>query len=118
MNTYNVNDVNFVNSDLYQEYLKNNPAQGYLKIRAYAASGAIPIRNLRVAVSKIIDGNNVIFFEGVTDDSGVIERIVLPVPKLNESDLVTPNSITYDISTTYVPDNISGNYQVQIIYQM
>ena len=111
---YNVNDPNFVNSNLYQDFLKNNPAQGYLKIRAYAASGAIPIKGLRVVVSKNIEDNNVIFFEGIADDSGVIEKIVLPVPKLNESDLTTPNSTTYDINTTYLPDNIINSYQVNM----
>ena len=114
MNTYKVSDIDCINSNLYQDYIKDNPTEGYLKIRAYAASGAIPITGLRVVVSKIIEGNNVIFFEGVTDDSGIIERIVLPTPKLSESDLVAPAGVTYDISTTYLPDNISGNYQVNM----
>ena len=114
MNTYNVSDINFVNSDLYQNYIKENPGEGYLKIRASAASGAIPISGLRVVVSKIIENSNVIFFDGVTDNSGVIERIVLPTPRLGDSDLVTPSGVVYNISTMYEPDDLMGNYQVEM----
>ena len=114
MNTYNVNDINFVNSNLYQNYLKDNPSKGYLKIRAYAANEAIPIKGLRVIVSKIIDDNNVIFFDGVTNDSGVIEKITLPTPKSFENDLVVPTSTIYDINTIYEPDKLRGKYQVSM----
>ena len=53
MNTYNINDINFINSNLYQKYLKENPVKGYLKIRAYAANEAVPISGLNVTISKI-----------------------------------------------------------------
>ena len=114
MNTYNVNDENFVNSQVYQDFLRANPSEGYLKIRAFAASQAIPISGLNIVVSKVIDNNNVIFFEGVTNESGVIEKITLPAPKLSESNLVAPNGIVYDITATYTNNNISGVYKVNI----
>ena len=114
MNTYNVSDINFINSDLYQQYIKENPKEGYLKIRAYAAGGAIPISGLRVTVTKIIDNNNVVFFDGVTDSSGVIERIVLPAPTLNNSDLVAPSGAEYDINTYYEIDDITNTYKVNM----
>ena len=50
MNTYNVNDENFINSTLYQNFIRQNPEAGYLKIRAYAASSAIPIEGLKVDI--------------------------------------------------------------------
>ena len=109
---YNVNDINFTNSNLYQEFLKENPKTGYLKIRAYAASGAIPITNLKVVVSKNVENDKIIFFEGITDSSGIIEKITLPAPSLNESDLVKPNNITYDIEATY--KNMKSTYQIYI----
>ena len=110
---YNVNDINFTNSNLYQEFLKENPKTGYLKIRAYAASGAIPITNLKVIVSKNIENDKIIFFEGLTNSSGIIENITLPAPSLNESDLVKPNNITYDIEATYESGS-KYTYQVYI----
>ena len=114
MNTYNVSDQSFKNSKLYQDFINQNPSSGYLKIRAYAASQALPISNLNIVVSKIIDNNNVIFFEGTTNESGVIERIVLPAPKLNSNNLDAPSSTIYDITATYAPDNISNVYRVNM----
>lgn len=112
MNIYNINDINFVNSDLYQTYINNNPKVGFLKIRAYTASEAVPITGLNVVVSKIVDNNRIIFYEGKTNESGIIEKIVLPAPTLSLDDLNTPNSVTYDISATY--DNMESTYLVNI----
>ena len=115
MNIYNVNDENFVSSNVYQDFLEKNPALGNLKIRAYAASQAIPIKGLQVVVSYDLDDNNkIIFFEGVTDESGAIEKISLPAPKLDLNNLDVPNTTTYDIIFTYNPDNVKGIYKVNM----
>ena len=106
MNTFNINDQNFINSKVYKDYLQKNPSNGYLKIRAFAANQAIPISNLNIKVSKNIDNNNVIFFEGTTNSSGIIEKITLPTPKLDFNNLDKPNSTTYDIIATYDNKNI------------
>ena len=106
MNTFNINDQNFINSKVYKDYLQKNPSNGYLKIRAFAANQAIPISNLNIKVSKNIDNNNVIFFEGRTNSSGIIEKITLPTPKLDFNNLDKPNSTTYDIIATYDNKNI------------
>lgn len=114
MNTYNFNDENFKNTATYKNFVGANPSQGFLKIRAYAASQAIPISGLKVVVSKNIDNNNVIFFEGTTNESGVIERITLPAPRLDPNNLDAPNSTTYEITATYAPDNVSTIYRVNM----
>ena len=114
MNTYNINDNNYKNSPEYQNFLKDNPEIGYLKIRAYAASGAVPVSGVGIVVSKDINNNKIIFFEGTTNESGIIEKIALPAPKLDPNDLDIPNKITYDINVTYNPDNISNIYKVNI----
>ncbi len=101
MNTFNINDQNFLNSEVYKNFIKDNPSNGYLKIRAFAANQAIPISNLNIIVSKNIDNNNVIFFEGKTNSSGIIEKITLPTPKLDQNNLDKPSSTTYDIEATY-----------------
>lgn len=105
MNTFNIYDQNFVNSEVYQNFLKDNPSNGYLRIRAFAANQAIPISGMNITISKIIDNNNVIFFEGATNTSGLIERITLPTPKLDPNNLDAPTSTTYDITATYNQDN-------------
>ncbi len=114
MNTYNFNNEAYQNTESYQKFIQANPSNGYLKIRASAASQALPISGVKIVVSKIIDGNNIIFFEGVTDSSGVIERITLPAPKLSSNDLTTPPSTTYDIKATYEKDKLDAIYKVNI----
>ena len=114
MNTYNFNDESFKKTTVYQDFIKANPSVGYLKIRASAASQALPISNLKIVVSKMIGNNRIIFFEGMTNSSGVIEKITLPAPKQNTDDLVTPNSTTYDIYATYEPDNLNDIYRINI----
>jgi hypothetical protein len=114
LNTYNVNDQNFINSEIYQKFLSENTSRGYLNIRAYAANQAIPISGLRVVVSTIIDNNKVIFFEGSTNSSGIIGGISLPAPKLDPNNLDAPNKTTYEIQATYTPDNITQIYKVNM----
>ena len=112
MNTYNINNENFKNTPSYTNFIAQNPSNGYLKIRAYAASEAIPISGLDIVVSKIIDNNKVIFFDGATNESGVIERIVLPAPKLNTDNQNAPSSTTYDIEASY--NDINSTYKVNM----
>ena len=87
INTFSIYNQSFINGEVYQQFLKDNPSNGYLRIRAFAANQAIPISNLNITVSKMIDNNNVIFFEGATNSSGLIERITLPVPKIDSNNL-------------------------------
>ena len=114
MNNYNFNDESFKTTTIYQNFMAANPSFGYLKIRASAASQALPISNLKIIVSKMIDGNRVVFFEGKTNSSGVIERITLPAPKQNINDLEAPTSTSYEINAIYEPDNLSDTYIVNI----
>lgn len=114
MNTYNFNDDSFKNTQIYQTFITSNPVEGYLKIRAYAASQAVPISNLKIEVSKIINNNKIIFFEGTTNSSGIIEKITLPAPRLDQSNLAKPNSTSYDINATYTMDNTTNSYKVNI----
>ena len=107
-------DENLINSSEYQEFIRKNPSYGSLTIRVFTASGAIPISNLKVTISTVIGKNNVIFFEGYSDSSGIIESISLPAPRLNQDDLVIPSGTTYNILATYVPDNLSKNFEVEI----
>ena len=114
MNTYDLNDQSFVNSEEFQKFMKNNPARGFLRIRAFAASGAVPISGLQVVVSTIIDNNRFIFFEGATNESGIIDNISLPAPRLNTNNLDVPSKTVYDIEATYEANNFKQSYQVNM----
>ena len=114
MNTYNYNDEEFKKSKIYQDFIKDNPSKGYLKIRAYAANQAIPINDLKIIVSKNVSSNRIIFFEGITNSSGIIERITLPTPKLDSNNLDAPSSTTYDIDAISKNENNINKYKVNM----
>lgn len=114
MNTYKINDNNFINSDVYKKFIKENPSRGSLRIRAFAASEAIPIKGLKVLVSTEYDNNNIVFFEGETNESGIIEKITLPAPKLITDNLDVPNKTTYEILATYAPEKLNKVFKVNM----
>lgn len=112
MNNVNINDVDFVNSNSYIDFMNNNQGIGHLKVRSYAANQAIPIKGLKIDVYKYIGGYYVNFFEGYTNESGVIENISLPAPKQDSDDLVIPKSTSYEIVATYIPDKTKITFVV------
>lgn len=114
MNTYNVNDNQFIESNLYKEFINDNPKFGYLRIRAYSANGAIPIKQLRIVVSIDYKDNKIIFYEGETDESGIIENIKLPAPTINKNNLDVPHYTTYDVEATLPNSNLHKIYKVNI----
>lgn len=70
----------FKKTDEYQQFIKENPDIGYLKVQVFTAYGAIPITGAEVLITKDIGVYKVIFFEGKTDSSGIISDIQLPAP--------------------------------------
>ena len=94
----------------YNEFIKNNPSFGYLTIKASSASEAIPVSGLKIEVSS----NNIIFFNGKTDDSGLIEGIKLPAPINVSNNLEIPKRQEYVIRAIYEPDNFYLEYKVNI----
>ena len=114
MNTVNIDDENFIKTDTYKNFINNNPEFGYLRIRASAASQAVPISGVKITVSKILDNTKIIFFEGVTDTSGMIQQISLPAPKRNNDNLEAPLYTTYQINAINPIDNVSSVYSVNI----
>ena len=110
MNTVNFNDPNFITTSTYKDFVSENTSNGYLNIRAYAASSAIPIKDLNIVVSKKLSNNKVVFYSGVTDESGVIEKISLPTPIISTDDEEIPSSQSYDIEATY--ENQKLTYKV------
>ena len=112
MNTYNVYDDEFKESSIYKNFISENPSRGCLRIRAYAAYGAIPISGLKVVISTEFENNKIIFFEGVTDESGIIERISLPAPVLSLDNLSAPSKRVYSIDANYMDINKKYNINV------
>ena len=101
MNNVNITDSNFISTIVYKNFMIENTGRGILNIRASFANQALPITNLKVVVSKEIENYNVIFYEGVTNISGLIEKISLPTPPTENDDLIAPKNTTYKITTLY-----------------
>jgi len=112
MNTYNFNDSLYKETESYKNFINDNPTTANLNIRTSAANSAIPISGVRIIVSKEIDNNKIIFFDGETDESGMINNIKLPTPRVVSDDLEAPNGTTYNIEAIYVEDNIDKNYKI------
>ncbi len=88
-------------NEKFSDFLKENPGYGYLKVRASMIDEAIPISDVKVIVSLNLNDEDIIFYDGKTDESGVTEKIKLPTPVLDDNNLVKPNKIIYTLDVTY-----------------
>ena len=111
---FNINDENFKKSSTYKNFITTHPSSGSLRIKASAANGAVPISGVKIVVTTKIDNNTVIFYEGYTDNSGLINSIILPAYKLDNDNLVIPEKTEYSVEATYIPDNLSMTFKVNI----
>ncbi len=78
--------VSFGEAQTYEQFINQNPAQGMLKIQAFTARQALPVPGAHITVSKNIGGSAHVFYEGITDESGIIDGIVLPAPARSSSE--------------------------------
>lgn len=97
----------FSKTDDYQGFVGVNPKQGSLKVMAFTAYQAIPIENAEIIITKEIGGNNVLFFRGYTDSSGIIDNITLPAPTSGYDD----NSFQTSSTTSYKLTAIKDKYE-------
>lgn len=88
----------FKNTDLYEDFIKENNDVGNLKVQVFTAYGAIPVSDTNIVVYKDIEEYRIIFFQGVTDSSGIISDIVLPAPKMVTSNEEAPIYTIYNMT--------------------
>lgn len=88
----NTNDINTYENMQRQEDWMNfearNTSNGFLKVQVYSAQGAFPLKDARVVISKEFDNQQKIFYEMVTDESGITEPVSLPAPDASHSFVV------------------------------
>ncbi len=114
MNEKYVMESSVQNDPSYQKFVRENPSVGFLKIRASSAYAAVPVSGIRVKVLKKIGEMNVIFFEGETDESGMINDIRLPSPKGVLSDEDVPSHTEYELKVNGSVQNIEREFFVSI----
>ena len=88
----------FKNTDLFDDFIKENNDVGNLKVQVFTAYGAIPVANTNIVVYKDIEEYRVIFFRGITDSSGIISNISLPAPKMVTSNEDVPVYTIYNMT--------------------
>ncbi len=107
---------------IYQEFLKENPENGILKVQVFMANQAIPIANVNILIEKEISNETLYFFNGMTNESGIIEAISLPAPKIEDNDI--PKYVSYQLivkhpnyqgPTTYTIPIYSGQKMLQYV---
>lgn len=100
----------------FNNFIKDNPDKGYLKVQTFTAYQAIPIEGVEIIISKDIGNNRVIFFEGVTDENGMISNIELPAPPAQyiANENISPPYTTYDLNTRSQKYNSINKYTVAI----
>lgn len=62
----------------FEEFERENPARGMLRIQAFAAQQAFPVVNAKIEVEKEFEDGTHTFSEAYTDINGVVENITLP----------------------------------------
>lgn len=67
-------------SGSYPQFLRRNPAVGWLKIQASRAHRALPTEGVEITVLQQFNDQRVLFFHGTTDADGLISDIPLPAP--------------------------------------
>ena len=90
-----MNEVVF-DKEKYQSFIDENNGTGTLKVQAFVANQAFPLQGIDVKVFKNIGDDKVIFFEGETDSSGIIDDISLPAV-VSKEDVEQASDIIYTI---------------------
>ncbi len=113
MNQKLMSSEEFKKTPLYSSFLSENPSVGELKIQVFTAYKAIPIANADVLITKTIGDNQVVFFRGVTNSSGIIDHILLPAPmNASETSLDVPKYTLYDLTVIHIDYETIKKYVV------
>lgn len=102
------------NNQAFQNFLQDNPSMGTLKVRVSSINKALPVEGVDIVVSKVIGGDTIIFFNGQTDESGMVQNIKLPTPVGVTSDEIAPKFTSYQLHATYPPENFDKIYDIAL----
>ncbi len=106
----------FKNTGIYKNFINMNQGQGILKVEASVASGAYPLSGVNIKIYKDFGSDRVIFFDGETNDSGIIDNIILPTKELEKeiNEVSDIDFTTYDLVATYSKYDLDKTYDVSI----
>lgn len=87
------------------EFLRTNNESGSLKVQAYASDQAFGVGSARVMIFAALPGGNVALYDGLTDNDGISESVILPAPprSLSQSPQTGDNpALPYAVYSVYV----------------
>ena len=86
-----------------RRFLEQNPESGTLQIETSAAGRAFAVNSARVIIFLPLDSGNITLYDGLTDISGLTDKVILPAPRRSLS--TSPdigNAVPYAVYTVYV----------------
>lgn len=98
----------------YQDFLKEYPDTGVLRVRVFTAGGVIPLSNTNILIMKEIGDYQVLFYNGVTDSVGFLGDIVLPAPKKDLLSNDIPHSTPYEMSAIHLGYQDIQQYTISV----
>ena len=87
-------------------------SSGTLRVRAYAAAGALPVEGATVRIMGASEDNRLVVFSSVTDRDGLTELITLPAPDVDFSLSPNPAELPYSVYDLEISKN--GYYTKRI----
>ena len=116
MNNQLITYEEFKNTDLYQQFINENPSTGTLKVQVFTAYKAVAIPDAEIVVFKNIGNYKVVFFRGHTNSSGIIDNIVLPAPvNATTQTLEAPKYTIYDLTAIHVKYETIKQFEIGIL---
>ncbi len=100
----------------YPGFANQNTGSGLLKVQVFSANQAFPLKDVAITIYKDIDGKRVVFYEGVTDSSGIIDNISLPTIEM-KNDVESSDDIvftTYNITAKNISTDETKDYVIYI----
>ena len=116
MNEILYDSEEFNNNEGCCNFMELNDGFGILKVQVATTNDAYPLSGVNIIITKYIDGKEVVFFKGITDESGIIDNIKLPaVPTkeeiMQESDIAYT---VYNLKAVYPKNNFEKIYDISI----
>ena len=72
-------------------------SSGTLRVRAYTASGALPVEGATVRISGALESNRLVAYSSITDRNGQSDLFVLPAPSVDYSLSPHPAELPYSV---------------------
>lgn len=103
------------NNTDYDEFLREHPGRGSLRVQVSFAEGNFPLDRTMVEVAKNYNGKRYIVYKNLTDSSGILDNLVLPArPMILSQREATASESGTDYLVSVSHPNFSGKSDIVI----